>query len=100
MDHFRGTDPRMLQIKIASSSWAVGKASLWHCQRQEMSRRTFREPSGQLRTTRSIVRLNADLVVNRSAEALFASKVSLCCLYGSVAEQELNLFQLAARRVA
>jgi hypothetical protein len=54
----------------------------------------------QLRTARSIVRLNADLVVNRSAQALFASEVSLCCMYRSVSEQELNLFQLAARRVA
>jgi hypothetical protein len=49
---------------------------------------------------RSGARLDADLVVDRSAEALFASEILLRGLDRGVPEQELNLFQFAARRMA
>ena len=43
------------------------------------------------------LRFDADVVIHRSANSLFASEVSFRRLHGNVAEQELNLLQFSAR---
>ena len=43
-----------------------------------------------------IVRLNSQLVIHSNPEFLFATQVSLSCLYGHMPEQELDLIQFTA----
>jgi hypothetical protein len=45
-------------------------------------------------------RLDANSIINRSPDALFAAEIAFGCLYGNVPEQELNLLQIATGRVA
>ena len=41
-------------------------------------------------------RFDTDPIVDRLSEPLLASKITLSCFYGDMAEQELNLFQFSA----
>jgi hypothetical protein len=43
--------------------------------------------------------LQQDPIIHRFTQALFAADVALCCLHRRMAEEELNLFQLAAGAV-
>src|SRR5262249_50007134 len=43
---------------------------------------------------------DANLIVHCFTKLLFASQVALCCLYGHVPQQELNLFQFAISAAA
>ena len=45
------------------------------------------------------LRFDANSVVDRPGDALFATQVSLGCLDGNVSEEELNLLQLSPSRV-
>ena len=50
--------------------------------------------------TLSVLCFNADPITHRGPNALLAAEVSLRRLDGNVSEQELDLLQFAARRVA
>jgi hypothetical protein len=48
----------------------------------------------------SVGGLDTDPIVHRRLDSLLAAEVSLRCLYRDMAEEELNLFELSAGRVA
>ena len=49
---------------------------------------------------RAALRLNSELVVNGATQPLLAAEVSFCCLNRDVPEQELNLVEFSAGKVA
>jgi hypothetical protein len=48
----------------------------------------------------SVVRFNADVIVEGNTQLLLATEVLLCCLHAYVSKKKLDLPQFAAREVA
>src|SRR5262249_203037 len=78
---------RIPSYRTSSAMKTRGSDSTWMCCRQTTPR-----PARTLR-------FDANSVVDRPGDALFATQVSLGCLDGNVSEEELNLLQLSPSRV-